>query len=206
MKVNYVGIIGGILAFISLALPWWTMNMSISAGGEIPIPGPYSVDISIYPYKGTVSASIMGIPISMDISINVWYGWAALVLVVVGGILGILGSIISGNKVMLVVGGILALLSIIIFAAGLQIELSQGMSIPPPTGTGTPLQLPALGLFSSGSFVLMDVPVNYSTYLSFGFWIALIAAILMFVAMRKAEKVAPPPTPVEAPAPPPPPP
>ncbi|MEM2568144.1 MAG: hypothetical protein QXH20_06735 [Candidatus Bathyarchaeia archaeon] len=74
MKVNYVGIIGGILAFISLALPWWTMSMSISVGGEIPIPGSYSVDASIYPYKGTVSASIMGIPVSMDIPVNVWYG------------------------------------------------------------------------------------------------------------------------------------
>ncbi|MEM3580659.1 MAG: hypothetical protein QXH40_01050 [Candidatus Bathyarchaeia archaeon] len=201
MKVNYVGIIGGILAFISLALPWWVMTMSMSAG-EI-IPYSISMDLSIYPYKRTLSASAMGMSMSLDISMDAWYGWTALAFIIVGGVLGILGSIVSGKRAILAIGGIIALLSIIIFAAGLQIELSQGMSIP-PLGTGTPLQLPTLGLFSSGSFSFMGMPINYSTYLSFGFWLALIAAIIMLAAIKRAEKVAPPPQ-VPAPAPPPPP-
>jgi hypothetical protein len=205
VKVNYISIIGGILALISLLLPWWTINMSVAVTEEIPLPGSYSVDVSIYPYKGTISASMMGTSLSLDISMNAWYCWAVLVLIVVGGILGILGSIVAGKKLVVAMGGILALLSIIIFAAGLQVELSQGMSIPPPTGTGTPLQLPKLGLFSGGSFSLMGTQVNYSAYLSFGFWLALVAAIIMFVAIKKVKEAAPP-TPAVAPAPPPPPP
>ncbi|MEM3823502.1 MAG: hypothetical protein QXH87_01065, partial [Candidatus Bathyarchaeia archaeon] len=171
------------------------------SAGEI-IPYSISVDVSIYPYKGTVSTSMMGIPISLDIPMNVWYCWVALVLIVVGGILGILGSIMHvREKMVLAAGGALALLSILIFAVGLQSELSSGMSTPLPMGMGT-LQLPELGLFSSGSFIFMDVPINYSTYLSFGFWLALVAAILMFVAIKKAEEIAPVPTPVAAPPPP----
>ncbi|MEM2568143.1 MAG: hypothetical protein QXH20_06730 [Candidatus Bathyarchaeia archaeon] len=118
--------------------------------------------------------------------------------------MGILGSIISGKRTILTIGGILALLSVIIFAVGLQSELSQGMSIP-PMGTGTPIQLPALGLFSSGTFSFMGATANYSTYLSFGFWLALIAAIIMLAAIKKAEKVAPPPTVMPSQVPPPPP-
>ncbi len=199
MRLNYIGIVGGVLAFISLALPWWTMTLSGSISG---IPISISVDVSIYPYKGTVSASPMGVPMSLDIPMNAWYGLAALVLIVVGGILGIVGSIMHAReKMMLAAGGALALLSILIFAVGLQSELLSGMSTPLPMGMGT-FQLPGIWLFSSGTFNFMGMPINYSTYLSFGFWIALVAAIIMFAAVKKAEEVAPTPTPMAAPPPP----
>jgi len=100
--------------------------------------------------------------------------WLALVLVLFSGLLGIVGSLKLDSKGLLG-GGILALLSVIIFAVGLQIQLSTAEM--------------TLGLFSSGE--------GYLTYLSFGFWIALVAAIVMFVASRKkpAEAAAFPPPP-----------
>ncbi|MEM1514681.1 MAG: hypothetical protein QXT26_04040 [Thermoproteota archaeon] len=195
MKVNYVGIIGGILAFISLILPWWTLTLSgISMG--IPV----SVDVLIYPYGGTVS--FMGSTISVPMS--TWFGSSALALIVIGGILGIIGSIIPAKRKTLIAGGVLALISIIIFAAGLQIQLSAlgGASIPIPDGLS--ITMPAIGLFGSGAIEIMGVSLNYTCYLSFGFWIALIASILMLAATKKAEVIPPPPTPVTAPVPPPP--
>lgn len=157
LKPNYIGIVGGILAFISLALPWWTLSMSTTG---VPI----SVDVSVYLYQVTTA----GLTVTMEL----WYAWAALAFVIIGGLLGIVGSVTALGRKLLIAGGVLALLSIIIFAAGLQNELSK----IPVTG---------IGLFSSGSYSYMGVSLNYSTYLSFGFWLALVAAIIMFVASRK---------------------
>lgn len=181
MKLNYVGIVGGILAFVSLALPWWTMAMSGTAMGMT-----VSVDVSLYPHQA--KASVLGI--STTVPMELWFGWAALALVVLGGVIGIVGSVMAGKgKMMLIIGGILALLSITVFAAGLQSELSKA-----PILTG----FPGVSLFSSGSYSYMGMSMNYSTYLSFGFWLALVAAIIMLVASRKmpvkAAFAPPPPT------------
>lgn len=174
LKPNIIGIVGGILAFVSLALPWWTMSVS-SLG--------ISVDVSVYPYM----ASVAGFG---SAAISLWYGWLALVLVLIGGLLGIVGSVTPGKAKMLSVGGALALVSIIIFAVGLQLELLQGL-----LGTGSA----NVYLFGSGSIASGGVEVGYFAYLSFGFWIALVAAILMFVASRKKPAAAvtafPPPPP-----------
>jgi hypothetical protein len=89
---------------------------------------------------------------------------------------------------MLVLGGILALLSTIVFAAGLQNDFSSTSS------------LSGLGLFSSGS----SFPYSYTTYLSFGFWLALAGAIVILAASLKKptetpQTVTPPPPPQEKP-------
>lgn len=188
MKVNYIGIIGGILAFISLALPWWTLSLS---GTYMGITA--TIDLSLYLYK--VTASAMGF--AMDMPFTSWYNLLCLALVIIGGILGIIGSIIlvKGKRV-LVIGGLLALISIIMFAVGLQIGLSTGYSY------GT-ISIPPIPLFGSGTLSMMGITYNYTCYLSFGFWIALVASILMFAASKKAEAIPPPPPPTTAPAPPP---
>ncbi|MEM3768865.1 MAG: hypothetical protein QXE37_02375 [Nitrososphaerales archaeon] len=179
MKINYIGIFGGILAFVSLALAWWTMSLSVTGMG-MTIGG----EVSIYPYQA--KASMMGL--SEAIPMDMWFGWAVFALILVGGLLGIIGSITKYGGKLLIIGGVLAFLSIIIFVVGLQMGLSDlqrqllefGMS---PTG---------LGLFSSGTMNLgYGVIANYSTYLSFGFWLALIAAVLMFVAALRKVEVAP---------------
>jgi hypothetical protein len=61
-----------------------------------------------------------------------------------------------------------------------------------------------VGLFYRDSWSFMGVSMDYSSYLSVGFWLALVAAILAFLAFISLLKhpVAPPPAlPVSAPAP-----
>jgi hypothetical protein len=177
LKPNIIGIVGGILAFISLALPWWTM--SVSSFG-------ISVGVSVYPYMAGASE------IGLSTGISLWYGWVALTLIIVGGLLGIVGSVKPDKRKLLLVGGVLALVSIIIFAVGLQLDF---LSIPSTEVS------PALALFGGSSISVSGYDISYFAYLSFGFWIALVAAIVMFVASRKkpAEAaVAPPPPPPPA--------
>lgn len=179
MKLNIIGVIGGILAFVSLALPWWALSISSSIMGM-----GFSMDFSVYPYQATVS----GLGMSEAADLGIWYGYVALALVLTGGVIGIIASVKINKAKLVAIGGVLALLAIIIFAVGLQLELS---SSPPAE------DLPAVGLLGGGSMDYEGTAVNYSAYLSFGFWIALVAAILMFVASMKkpAEDAAYPPPP-----------
>jgi len=180
LKQNIVGIVGALVAFVSAVLPWWTMVWSASILGY-----NYSYDVSIYPYQATAS----GVGISNTVSISIWYGWVALVLVLTGGVLGIAGSLTQRTRMILAAGGLLALLAVVIFAVGLQNELSNTAVIG---------GYPILGLFSSESIY----GNNYTTYLTFGFWLALVAGIAMLVASRiKPETNAP--TTVSPPPPPP---
>jgi len=138
MKLNDVGIIGAILAFVSVALPWWTVSIFGATGNW------YLYNTGDY-----------------GIGLNLWYNWVASLVIILAGIIGAAGSIIPNFKKMLIAGGILAFLSIIIFAVGLQTDLSSHNAI--------------VGIFSTGS---------YTTYLSYGFWLALVSGIIMSVAMR----------------------
>lgn len=175
MKLNVIGIVGGVIALVSLALPWWTITMSTAAGLS------FSESISIYPYQVTASAGGASVAVTVDI----WYGGAALALVVLGGFLGIMGSLVRTTRLILVAGGLLALFSIIIFAAGLQSELSKSAFMS---------GWPAMGLFSSGTMGPLNY-LNYTAYLSFGFWLALVSAIIMLVASMKKRRASPPPPP-----------
>jgi hypothetical protein len=90
---------------------------------------------------------------------------------------------------MLSYGGILALVSIIIFAVGLQVDF---LGIPSTEGS------PTFALFGGSTVSESGYDISYFAYLSFGFWIALVAAIVMFVASKKkpaAVVAAPPPPP-----------
>jgi len=182
LKINYIGIVTAIIAFISLALPWWTMTMSAEAMGI-----KVSADVSIYPSQATASA--MGV--SQSVAMELWFGWATLALIIIAGVAAIVGSLIIGKtgKMILMVVGILTLLSIMIFALGLQGELSKGVPV---------IGFPEVGLFSSGSWSFMGVSMDYSSYLSFGFWLALVAAIIAFISLLK-HPVAPPPAAPAAP-------
>jgi hypothetical protein len=156
MKLNYVGIVGAIIAFISIALPWWTVSVLGATGNW-------------YLYNaGDYGAGL-----------NLWYNWVALLLIILGGVVGLAGSTMLNGKKMLIGGGLLALLSIIIFAAGLQMDLSSHNAL--------------VGIFSTGT---------YSTYLSYGFWLALVAAIIMLVAMRYSKPTSQTPSPQPSPPPP----
>jgi len=194
MKINYLGIVAAILAFVSLALPWWTMPMSGTATvlyyGEMPVRG----DISVYTYDATGTMRAMGVEYSESIvdDFSLWYGYVALVLIVIAGIAAIGGSLTIGKqgKYTLIVAAIFALLSITIFAVGLQNELSK--EVEPG--------YPGLLLISRGGSFSRDIPgvgsveLHYSTYLTFGFWVAVAAALIALVASDK-HPMAPPPAP-----------
>jgi hypothetical protein len=184
LKPNVLALIGSVISFISLVLPWWTMTLT---------GGSQAGSLSIYTYQATVSS--MGL--SYTINVNLWYAWTALALIIVGGLIGIAGSLLTNGRPLILVGGLLMLLSIVIFPVGLQNELSQ------PSVAG--LRAYALGtsLFSSGSYGSGFDSVNYVTYLSIGFWIALASAIIMFVA--SARRTAQVPSPMPMPTSPPPP-
>lgn len=163
MKLNYLGIVGGILAFISIGGSWWTMTLMIKISAtEVNV---VSGDLFLY------EARTGGLPAGLPIELG-WFSWAALALVIIGGILGIAGSlwiverVTKFSKKLLLGSGALALLSMVIFAVGLQMLLST---------------VPGFGLFSDGSFL----GNSYSTGLSIGFWLALVAAIITFAASRK---------------------
>ncbi|MGQ9641750.1 MAG: hypothetical protein ACUVUF_06480 [Candidatus Bathycorpusculaceae bacterium] len=141
---------------------------------EITVGG----DVSIFLYQ--VTASSMGV--AQTVTMELWFCWVALALIVIAGVAGIVGSVLIGEKGkrILLIAGILALLSIIIFAVGLQNELSKA---PPVPG------FPSVGLFSSGSFTFMEeMSMQYSSYLTIGFWLALVAAIMTFVSLLKHPK------------------
>lgn len=178
MKLNIIGIIGAIIALIGLVLPWWTVTLSISVGISL------SYSASIYLYQTTAS----GVGTFITREMNLWYGWVAFAFLVLGAFFGIAGSIIPKARVILATGGILGLLSAIVFAVGLQNDLSST-----PTLSG-------VGLFSSGSFSGFGSTYSYMSYLSFGFWLALVGSIIMIAASLKKPKAI---SPVEVPPPPP---
>lgn len=158
MKINYIGIVAGILAFISIALPWWTMTFT---GGD------YTV--SLYQAKGTaggVTVDLTNLPPPAK-SLNIWYSWAGLALMAIGGILLIVGSVTSMGKKLLAGGGALGLIAIIIFAVGLQMDISN---------------------ISDGMVGLFSAPTGASAYLTYGFWLALVSFILGFVAFAMHPK------------------
>jgi hypothetical protein len=145
LKLNYIGIVAAILAFVSLALPWWSISISL---------GTYSYEGSAYPWGTTI-----------EILSEYWFGYVTLALVVVGGMLGLTGNLLlkEKGKTFLITSGLLLILSVIIYAAGLSNFLATHYR--------------GITLFSSGP--------TLSTYLSVGFWLALVAAILAFVSWIK---------------------
>jgi len=154
LKANYIGILGAVIAFVSLVLPWWSMTLSSSVVGA-----SFSFDANLYLYQLANSVA--------DFSLaNSWYAWAALALVLIGAILALAGSLMEKGRMLLAGGGVLEIVAMVIFAVGLMTDLS-GIA-----------EFVGIGLFSNISVF----GANVSTYLSYGFWLALVAAIMMFAA------------------------
>ncbi len=176
VKQNIIGIIGAILGFISLALPWWTVSMSASSYGY-----SYSLDVSAYLFQVTALGQ------SAALGSEYWFGWVALALVIVGSIVTLVGSIAAKRRSLIAIGGVLALVGVIVFPLGLQLNIASALG-------GTSSAPSGIGVFSSGSYS----GASYSSYLTFGFWIALVAAIMMLVATKRKPAVTiplPPPPP-----------
>lgn len=175
LKTNYIGILGAVIAFISLVLPWWTLTMSFS----VAIPaGTISTSSEANFYLYQLQNSVSGFSLA-----NTWYyNWIALALVFIGAIVAVAGSVMERGRALLAVSGVLEIIAMIVFAIGLNMDL-------PNSGYAR------LGLFSSGTTFYILLPTNFSTYLSYGFWLAIVAAIVMFAASawRPREAAAPQP-------------
>jgi hypothetical protein len=168
LKLNFIGIIGGVLGFVSLTLPWWTASISTSYGVT------FSVDVSVYLHQATYLGRSTSIPNEF------WYAWAAMALVLAGSVLSLAWSVIKAKRrVFLSLGGVLVLAGVALFPVALQLNISNALGV---LGAGA---TSGLGVFSSGSFYQGFFSANYVTYLTFGFWIALAAVILMFLAASR---------------------
>jgi predicted lysophospholipase L1 biosynthesis ABC-type transport system permease subunit len=126
-----------------------------------------AIDFPLYLYKA--SATVLAIPPPRIVTLDLWFCWATLALAALAALWAIAGSAVSGRgRWMLVIGGVVALISIIVFGVGLYNELSR---------TGSRLDLFNMVSSSWGTI---------TTYLSFGFWAALLAAATMLSAAKRS--------------------
>jgi hypothetical protein len=171
-KLNYLGILGAIVAFASLTMPWWNITAIIPIMG---LGNSTAIDFPLYLYS--TSASIIVNPSTLVVYLDLWFCWVTLPLVASAGIFAIVGTVATGkgNRILLI-GGFVGLFSIIIFAIGLQTELSA-------LGSGLNLFTMASGPWG-----------RLTAYLSYGFWAALLATVAMLVAATRGsvKRVAPP--------------
>jgi hypothetical protein len=157
-----LGIVGAMVAFLCIALPWWTYAESGSDFSMV-----FDARMTIYLYQATATwHGVFSI-----LNMNIWYGSVALVLVLIGGVLGITGSLARGTHArnIVIAGGLLTILSAQVFMVGFQLELYNLPYAPWENG------VPAAGWFWWG----LAFPLDVICYLSIGFWFALIAGVMM---------------------------
>lgn len=169
MKLNYFGLAAGILAIASLLLPWFTVNMTASFE-EI------TMDFTAYLYQvqGTVNS------ISATVFPNVWFVLGALGLVIITVIFSFAGGLLIGRKgqILLLAAGITALLSMVMFGGGLLMSDYASTDLEPAA---------VMNLFQPNAFGItadaaMEKSYDFVWWLSFGFWLTIVAGILAFVA------------------------
>jgi len=167
-KLNHAGILGGIVAFASLVMPWWTATASVPVVG---LGNSTAIDFPLYLYEA--SASVLASPPSQVVTLDLWFCLPTLALLALAGILAIVGSVMIGKgRWMLLIGGVLALVSTVLFAVGLWTELSR---------VGSGLDLFKIATENWGTI---------SARLSFGFWGGLIAGVVMLLAAVRSRAIA----------------
>jgi len=156
LKIQFIGIVASAFVFVSLILPWWTASLTGYGRGFF---------VNVYLYSPNVSMH--------DVQLTNSWVWLVFVLVVTCGLLGLAGSVGEKeiNQKLLIGSGLLALLSLAIFVGGVQLLIIGNLVM------GAPLAVYYSTSYDGFSYVL---------YLSYGFWLALAAAILMFFASTKA--------------------
>jgi hypothetical protein len=168
LKADFASVAGGLLAVSSLAFPWWTVSVVFRTMGIAHDPGY----MSLYLYRADATATGW----SRNSHLNLSFGWITLALVVSAGLLGILGGL-RGRTRMVLIGGSCAIASVTVFVASLQSELSNGPVVP--------WGFIVTAVFSSATINQEYLSsVSYTAYLSFGFWIALAAAVILLTSAK----------------------
>jgi hypothetical protein len=163
MKVNVIGVASAIIALASLALPWWTMTISL-------LETPLLWDLYTW---GVRSPTEGGDVLLFDFAD--WYRYAALAFIVVGVILGLAGSVTVGRRgwTILATSGISMILAAIIFVAGLATDPALADATPP------------IGIFESKEVTILEFSYSISTYFNLGFFLAITAAILASISLLR---------------------
>ena len=161
MKVNVIGVASVIIALVSLALPWWTMTLSL-------LETPLSWDVYTWVVRSPTEGDLL-----FDFADS--YRYAALSFIVVGAILGLAGSVTVGRRgwTVLATSGILIILAAVIFVAGLATDPALAGATPP------------IGIFESKEVRILGFSYSISTYLHIGFFLAITAAILASISLLR---------------------
>lgn len=180
IKMHGYGLVAGAIALISLLLPWWYFQMSTSLLGV-----SFSITATADLHKVILSGEVWGnggfVDLAEEFPLNMWFGQTTTIFILVGGILSLVGGLVSGRigKVILVLAGISILVSILVYTYGLQTELSELTQ-----ALTSDLYLdsfPQIQLFSSGAYSGW----SYSSYLYIGSWTGLVSLILAFISASK---------------------
>ena len=169
LKMKYFGIIGGIVAFVSVFLPWfnielWTENLSSTM----------SFAANLFQLTGTVEG------VTKSVFLLVWFNGGALILMAGAGLACLVGSVFAlrSRALIFVLSGALALIAMAVFGVGLAASSFAVENINPGY---------TISQFPAGSFVLtaeqsMQYSYDYSWAIGIGFWGALVVAVFALVA------------------------
>jgi hypothetical protein len=175
LKLNYLGIIAGIVAFVSLFLPWftielWTRNLS----------NPMNFVAGLYQLTGTVEG------VAKSIFLVLWFNGGAFILMLIAGLLSLAAGIfIKKHQEMIFLGSCaLALIAIGIFGYGL---INSNFAIAEINPGYVISQFPE-GSFGMSADESMLYSYDYSWTMGMGFWLALASAVLTLLAALMSKK------------------
>ncbi len=169
MKANFVGLVAGSTAIVALALSWLTVS-STAVFEDI------TMDFTVYLYQ--VQGIINGT--SATTFPNIWFTLGALALITLTALLCFAGSLLSNRKgkLLLLLAGISAILTVIVFGVGLLNSDYANPHLEPAA---------AMNLFEANAFGItadeaMQSSYDFVWWLGYGFWLALVTAVIAFVA------------------------
>lgn len=164
MRLNIIGFVAAIFALVSVLLPWWGMSSSLGGIKSSLSVHPWGV-ITNLPAELPEMPEIANITSALGVDEGVvlipswiWYVPTAMALVIVGAVLGLVGSSMTERKgkIFLASSGIIMVLSAVIFVVGLSSD--------------------------TGELLFKNI-TGFSTYFSLGFLQALVAAALAFFSL-----------------------
>jgi uncharacterized membrane protein len=175
LKVNYIGIIAGIIAFASLFLSWFTIKLWTEN-----LNSTMEFAANLFQLTGTVEG------VTKTISLTVWFNVGALILMMISGLACLVGSTVVERRrtMILIVSCVLPLIAMAVFGFGLA---NSSLAVERINPGYTISQFPE-GSFGLSAEQSMQRSYDYSWAIGIGFWFALIAAILALVAALVSRK------------------